>query len=68
MAEKLGGSESAFASMMTRKAKQLGIKPLGVFRAFVTVGVLIVTGFDKRVETILVEASPTWLTQLTTRY
>lgn len=31
-------------------------------------GVLILTGLDKRVETILVEASPAWLTSLTTRF
>jgi cytochrome c-type biogenesis protein len=34
----------------------------------VAVGVLILTGLDKRVETILVEASPPWLTELTTRF
>ena len=32
------------------------------------VGALILTGLDKRLETILVEASPTWLTDLTTRF
>ena len=32
------------------------------------VGVLIVTGFDKRLETVLVGASPAWLTDLTTRF
>ncbi len=31
-------------------------------------GVFVGTGFDKRVETILVNASPAWLTDLTTRY
>jgi cytochrome c biogenesis protein CcdA len=31
-------------------------------------GVLILTGLDKRIETILVEASPAWLTELTTRF
>ena len=30
-------------------------------------GALILTGLDKRIEAILVEASPTWLTELTTR-
>ncbi len=34
----------------------------------VATGVLILTGLDKRIETILVEASPAWLTELTTRY
>jgi sulfite exporter TauE/SafE len=31
------------------------------------VGVLILTGLDKRLEAVLVEASPAWLTELTTR-
>jgi cytochrome c biogenesis protein CcdA len=31
-------------------------------------GVLIVTGLDKRLETMLVDASPAWLTELTTRF
>jgi cytochrome c biogenesis protein CcdA len=32
------------------------------------VGVLILTGLDKRLEAALVEASPEWLTQSTTRF
>jgi cytochrome c-type biogenesis protein len=39
---------------------------LGVM--LVAIGVLILTGLDKRIETALVEASPAWLTQLTTRF
>ena len=34
----------------------------------VTVGILILTGLDKRIEAILVAASPAWLTELTTRF
>jgi cytochrome c-type biogenesis protein len=34
----------------------------------VAIGALILTGLDKRIETILVEASPAWLTELTTRF
>jgi cytochrome c biogenesis protein CcdA len=34
----------------------------------VAVGLLVATGLDKRLETILVDASPDWLTQLTTRF
>lgn len=34
----------------------------------VATGLLILTGLDKRLETILVEASPAWLTALTTRF
>jgi len=43
-----------------------GKMALGVL--FVVVGLAIVTGFDKRVETALVDASPAWLTNLTTRF
>jgi cytochrome c-type biogenesis protein len=34
----------------------------------VAVGLLVATGADKRLETFLVNASPQWLTNLTTRY
>lgn len=34
----------------------------------VTVGLLVATDLDKRIEAILVEASPDWLTGLTTRF
>ena len=34
----------------------------------IAAGILIVTGLDKRVETVLVDASPAWLTELTTRF
>jgi cytochrome c biogenesis protein CcdA len=32
------------------------------------VGVLIISGLDKKLETVIVDASPPWLTQLTTRF
>jgi len=35
---------------------------------FVAIGALILTKLDQRIETILVEASPAWLTELTTRF
>jgi ABC-type lipoprotein release transport system permease subunit len=35
---------------------------------FLIVGALILTGMDRSVEAALVEASPTWLTDLTTRF
>jgi cytochrome c-type biogenesis protein len=35
---------------------------------FVAVGVLVLSGFDKAIETSLVNASPQWLTDLTTRF
>ena len=34
----------------------------------VAIGALVITGLDKTVETALVEASPQWLTDLTTRF
>lgn len=34
----------------------------------VLIGVMILTGFDKRLEAVLVDASPAWLTTLTTRF
>ena len=34
----------------------------------VTIGLLILTGIDKQMEAALVEASPAWLTDLTTRF
>lgn len=34
----------------------------------VLIGLLIVSGYDKRLEAVLVEASPLWLTNLTTRF
>jgi cytochrome c-type biogenesis protein len=34
----------------------------------VAIGLLIATGLDKRIETFLVDVSPQWLTNLTTRY
>ena len=34
----------------------------------VAVGVLVISGLDKRIETVLVDLSPAWLTELTTRF
>jgi cytochrome c biogenesis protein CcdA len=39
---------------------------LGVF--FVAIGALVLTGLDKSIETVLVEVSPQWLIDLTTRF
>ena len=39
---------------------------LGV--VLIATGVLVLTGLDKYLETIIVDASPDWLTELTTRY
>ncbi len=34
----------------------------------IAIGALVVTGLDKSIETVLVAASPQWLTDLTTRF
>jgi cytochrome c-type biogenesis protein len=34
----------------------------------VAIGLLVATGLHKRLETLLVDASPAWLTRLTTQY
>ncbi len=47
-------------------AGKLGKGLLGA--AFIVIGVAIVSGVDKRVEAALVDASPAWLTQLTTSF
>jgi cytochrome c-type biogenesis protein len=39
---------------------------LGVL--LILIGALVLAGFDKRVQTVLVNASPQWLTDLTTRF
>ena len=39
---------------------------LGVF--LVAIGLIVATGLDQRLETLLVDASPAWLTELTTRF
>lgn len=44
----------------------VGKQVLGL--ALVAVGILVVTGFDKRAESWLVARSPGWLTELTTRF
>jgi cytochrome c-type biogenesis protein len=48
------------------QAGQIGKTLLGV--AFILVGLSILTDWDRQVEAYLVDASPAWLTSLTTRY
>ena len=52
------------ASLMS--AGKFGKGLLGA--AFILTGVAIVSGADKRIEAALVEASPPWLTRLTTSF
>ena len=41
---------------------------IGLGAVLVVIGFGILTGLDKRLETVLVDASPAWLTDLTTRF
>jgi len=47
-------------------AGKLGKQILGAF--MLLIGLMILTGFDKQVETLLVEISPDWLISLSTRF
>ena len=40
----------------------------GLGLLLVAIGALVLTGADKSIETLLVDASPQWLTTLTTRF
>lgn len=61
-------SRSALVSMRDRmlSAGKFGKALLGA--ALLLIGLSIVTGADKLIETVLVNASPAWLTELTTRF
>jgi cytochrome c-type biogenesis protein len=59
------------ASLMRARAGLMSAGKLGkglLGAAFIVTGVAIVSGADKRVEAALVEASPQWLTDLTTSF
>ena len=51
---------------MNHRATRL--QDVASFAAGVLIGASIVTGTDRQIETALVEASPQWLTELTTRF
>ena len=57
---------------MQRWRKQILALGQGIKAAFgvllIVIGILVLAGLDKRVETVLVNASPQWLTDLTTRF
>jgi hypothetical protein len=48
------------------EAGNMGKLTLGLL--LIAVALLILAGFDKTIEAALVEASPAWLTDLTTRF
>jgi len=62
------GSRATLMRVRARlmSAGKLGKSLLGA--AFILIGVAVVSGVDKRLEAVLVDASPLWLTQLTTSF
>ena len=56
---------SIAAWFLLRAADRYGRRPLLILAA---TGLAILTGLDKALETALVDASPAWLTALTTRF
>lgn len=59
------------ASLMRVRASLMSAGKLGkglLGAAFIVIGVAIINGADKRLEAALVEASPQWLTELTTSF
>jgi cytochrome c-type biogenesis protein len=59
------------ATLMRLRSRLMSAGKLGkglLGAAFIVIGVAIVSGADKRVEAALVDASPAWLTELTTSF
>jgi cytochrome c-type biogenesis protein len=59
------------ATLMAVRARLMSAGKLGkalLGAAFILIGAVIVSGADKRVEAALVDASPQWLTELTTSF
>ncbi len=59
------------ATLMRLRTKLMSAGKLGkglLGAAFIVIGVAILSGTDKRIEAVLVDASPGWLTQLTTSF
>ena len=59
------------ATLMRVRSKLMSAGKLGkglLGAAFILIGVAIISGADKRIEAALVDASPAWLTQLTTSF
>lgn len=65
----IGTLSKAAVQRMRGQLMTIGQRGKTLFGVLILVtGLLVVSGFDKRVETVLVELSPLWLTDLTTRY
>jgi cytochrome c biogenesis protein CcdA len=61
-------SREALQRWRTRLLAAGQIMKAGFGVLLIVFGALVLTGIDKRVETTLVNASPQWLTDLTTRF
>ncbi len=61
-------SREAIVRWRHRLASASEVAKAGLGALFVGTGALVLTGLDKTLETMLVDASPQWLTDLTTRF
>lgn len=61
-------SRQAMTRLRARMASGAGVGKLVLGAILVVVGLAVLSGWDKRIETALVELSPAWLTALTTRF
>jgi cytochrome c biogenesis protein CcdA len=65
----IGSLSKAAIQRMRGQLMTIGQRGKALFGVLLlATGLLVVSGLDKRVETVLVELSPVWLTELTTRY
>jgi cytochrome c-type biogenesis protein len=65
----IGSLSKAAIQRMRGQLLTIGQRGKALFGALLVVtGLLVISGLDKRVETALLELSPVWLTDLTTRY
>jgi cytochrome c-type biogenesis protein len=65
----IGSLSKAAIQRMRGQLLTIGQRGKALFGALLVVtGLLVISGLDKRVETMLLELSPVWLTDLTTRY
>lgn len=61
-------SREAIAAWRSRLLNAGKAGKMAIGGLLVVLGLMIVSGLDKRIETLLVDLSPAWLTQLTTRF
>jgi sensor histidine kinase regulating citrate/malate metabolism len=50
------------------RLRVLSMRVTGLAVLLILIGALVLAGFDKHLETVLVNATPQWLTDLTTRF